>query len=137
MTVLILWYSRVRIEEGYLTKKKNNYCWLLASCNILFFVFQLFCNILTHVSATKRQEKYIQIPFFFSFLLLRVITPQNYHRPMGLNTAFPSVTRLLFEKDFTKVKQTSCYSKQANIVTGRLQGMKDLWLVNGLVIKNR
>lgn len=131
INVLILWYSRVRafpqkrIEGYYLTKKKNNYCWVLPSCNILFFVFQFLCNILTHVLQAKRQKKYVQIPnFFFLFTcwepqLLRSITDL-----WGSYTAFPSVARLLFEKDFTKVKWTSCYSKhpttvKANIVTGR------------------
>lgn len=73
INVLILWYTRVRafpqkrIEGYYLTKKKNNYCWVLPSCNILFFVFQFLCNILTHVLQAKRQKKYVQIPnFFFS-----------------------------------------------------------------------
>lgn len=70
MSVLILWYSRVRIfpqkgiEEGYLTKKKNNYCWLLASCNILFFVFRFLCNILTHFRNKKAGEIYPDTFFF-------------------------------------------------------------------------
>lgn len=143
--MLILWYSRVRvfpqkrIEEDYLTKKKNNYCWVLPSCNILFFVLQFLCNILTHVSQAKRQKKFVQIPVFFPLLLLRATAPQKHHRPVGLLYSFPQHCKITVWKRLHKVKWTSYYSKhtptvKANIITGRLEGMKDL--VNGLVIKN-
>lgn len=67
----VLWHSRartfpqLRIEEGYLTRKKKNCNCPLLSCNILFFVFQFLCSILAHIPETKRWKKYTQIAFHF------------------------------------------------------------------------
>lgn len=108
INVLILWYSRVRafpqkrIEGDYLTKKKNNYCWVLPSCSILFFVFQFLCNILTHVLQAKRQKKYVQIPNFFSLHLLRATVPQKHHRPVGLLYGFPQCCKITVWKRLHK-----------------------------------